>query len=80
MAVTRCVCFQRTFAELKALATANDWTTTAEISLETGCGLGCGSCRPYLDAMFDTGATSFDIAQPGCKPRPTAPDPWDVAC
>ena len=80
MSVTRCVCHQRTFAELKALCAANDWTTVGEISLETNCGLGCGSCRPYLAAMLDTGATSFSVAEPGQKPKPTAPDPWEVSC
>ena len=80
MSVTRCVCHQRTFAELKALCAAKDWTTVGEISLETNCGLGCGSCRPYLAAMLDTGATSFTVAEAGQKPKPTALDPWEVAC
>jgi len=80
MSVTRCVCHQRTFAELKALTKANGWTSVGEISLETSCGLGCGSCRPYLAAMLDSGATSFAIAEPGHKPRPTTPDPWEVSC
>ena len=78
MAVVRCVCHRRSFAELKALAKANDWTTVAEISLETSCGLGCGSCQPYLAAMLDTGATAFTVAQSSEKPKPTTPDPWDV--
>jgi len=80
MSVTRCVCYHRTFAELKELCAANEWSTVAEISLETNCGLGCGSCRPYLSAMLDTGATSFAVAEPGQKPKPTVPDPWEVSC
>ena len=80
MSVARCVCHQRTFADLKALCAANDWTTVGEISLETNCGLGCGSCRPYLAAMLDTGAISFTVAEPGQKPKPTVPDPWEVSC
>ncbi len=79
MAVTRCICYRRTFAELKALAVTNGWTTVGEISLETSCGLGCGSCRIYLEAMLDTGATSFAVCEAGVRPRPAAPDPWDVA-
>ena len=79
MAVVRCVCHHTSFVELKALAKANGWVTAAEISLETSCGLGCGSCRPYLEAMVETGATSFAVAQPGERPRPAPLDPWDVA-
>jgi bacterioferritin-associated ferredoxin len=79
MAVTRCVCYQKTFRELLVLARANGWTTAAQISLETGCGLGCGGCRPYLQAVLDTGATCFavrtDDQQP---PRPCKPEPWDI--
>ena len=78
MSVTRCVCHRRTFAELKSLADGNRWQTVAEISLETSCGLGCGSCRPYLQAMLDTGATAFTVAQDGAKPQPTTPAPWEV--
>lgn len=80
MTVTRCICHSKTFAELKALCAANEWTTVGEISLETRCGLGCGSCRIYLQAMLDTGATAFTIAEPGQKPKPAKPEPWEVAC
>ncbi len=78
MSVNRCVCHHRTFAELKDLAKTNGWTSVAQISLDTSCGLGCGSCRPYLQAMLDTGATTFAIAEPGQKPKPTTPEPWEV--
>jgi bacterioferritin-associated ferredoxin len=78
VSVTRCVCHRRTFAELKHLAHEQGWQTVAEISLETSCGLGCGACRPYLQAMLDTGATAFTLAQGGAKPLPTTPAPWEV--
>jgi NAD(P)H-nitrite reductase large subunit len=80
MSVTRCVCYQGTFAELKRLCEAHGWTTVGEISFETRCGLGCGACRPYLTAMLDTGATSFAVAEAGQKPQPTTPEPWEVSC
>lgn len=72
MSVTRCVCYQLTFAELKERCRREDWSTVAEISLETGCGLGCGSCRRYLQAMLDTGTVCFAIAEPGQSPKPAA--------
>ena len=80
MSVTRCVCHQQTFADLKRLCKVNGWSTVGEISFETKCGLGCGACRPYLAAMLDTGAVSFTVADPGQKPKPTALDPREVPC
>ncbi|MBA3709095.1 MAG: (2Fe-2S)-binding protein [Planctomycetes bacterium] len=78
MAVTRCVCYRMTFAELRELARANDWTTVAQLSLATHCGMGCGGCRPYLQAMLDTGATCFAVRQGDQPPQPAAPEPWDL--
>jgi bacterioferritin-associated ferredoxin len=78
MAVTRCVCYQKTFRELLQLARSNGWSTAAEISLETGCGLGCGGCRPYLEEMLRTGASSFTVRTDDSPPKPCTPEPWDL--
>ncbi|MBA2480830.1 MAG: (2Fe-2S)-binding protein [Planctomycetes bacterium] len=77
MAVTRCVCHRMTFAEIQAMVKAKGWTTVAQIGLATNCGMGCGGCRPYLQAMLDTGATCFAVRDDDAPPRPTAPEPWD---
>jgi len=79
MAVVRCVCYRKSFTELKQLATARGWTTSSQIATATNCTLGCGSCLPYITAMLDTGHTSFAVAEPGNAPRPCPPDPWDPA-
>ena len=78
MAVTCCVCYQKTFRELQKLAREHGWSTDAEISLETGCGLGCGGCRPYLVAMLKTGATCFAVRTDDAPPKPCLPEPWDI--
>jgi bacterioferritin-associated ferredoxin len=78
MSVTRCVCFHQRFAELLPRARAEGWTTLAEIAAATGCGSGCGGCRPYLAAMLVTGATRFRVAMDGGAPEPCPPDPWDA--
>ena len=70
MQVTRCVCYQQTFAALQQRCQAESLITLAAISQATNCGRGCGSCRPYLQAMLDTGATRFTVAEPGKPPRP----------
>jgi bacterioferritin-associated ferredoxin len=53
-----CVCRQTAFARLLPLARANGWGLT-ELIEHTGCGAGCGLCRPYLRRMLATGETSF---------------------
>ena len=77
MAVTRCVCFKRSFAELKRLGAGYGWTKVSEISKATGCGTGCGGCVPYLQAMLKTGETCFAIRDGDGPIEPCEPDPWD---
>lgn len=57
MGVDRCVCRRVTFAELKAMSSPG--TTVEELSQRTGCGTGCGMCRPYVALMLRTGRTAF---------------------
>lgn len=56
--IARCICRQRSFAEILPLARERDWDLDA-IMRETGCGDQCGLCRPYLRRMLTTGETEF---------------------
>ena len=56
--VTMCVCRRQPFAELLPRARAAGWTLP-DLIRETGCGAGCGLCRPYLRRMLVTGETVF---------------------
>lgn len=58
--VHKCVCENVTFAELLASGCA-----TCEEAMERfGCGTWCGSCRPYLKLVFETGEVRFSILMP----------------
>jgi bacterioferritin-associated ferredoxin len=46
------------FARLLPLARSGGWGLD-EIARATGCGAGCGLCRPYLRRMLATGETEF---------------------
>lgn len=46
------------FERLLPLARAGGWGLD-EIARATGCGAGCGLCRPYLRRMLATGETEF---------------------
>jgi bacterioferritin-associated ferredoxin len=58
MNIDRCVCFDRSFAQVLAECAAKK-RSIQEIELEFGCGGGCGLCRPYLRRCLRTGETSF---------------------
>jgi bacterioferritin-associated ferredoxin len=78
MAVTRCVCFRKTFREVLAIARERNLTTVAQIARETGCGAGCGGCRYYLQAVLDTGVTCYAVRLDDGPPKPCTPEPWDI--
>lgn len=56
--IDRCVCLDRTFAELLPLAQESSWGLE-ELATATGCSRRCGLCRPYLRRMLETGETVF---------------------
>ena len=58
LAISMCVCRGVPFAALLPRARAAGWTLDA-LMTETGCGLQCGLCRPYLRRMLATGETTF---------------------
>ena len=55
--IVRCVCFDRTFEEMKVAG----WQSLEDILQETKCGTKCGLCVPYIRRMLDTGETRFSI-------------------
>lgn len=57
--VDRCVCFDRSFAELLAVADATGATTLEALQEETAFGLACRICNPYVRRMLRTRETSF---------------------
>lgn len=61
--VDRCLCRQRTFADLAGVAIPSGWSL-ADLMRETGCGAQCGLCRPYLRRMLATGETGFSVLLP----------------
>jgi bacterioferritin-associated ferredoxin len=58
--VERCVCFDTSFEEWLKLRRANGWTME-QAAAHTGCGEGCGTCKPYLRVVAATGRTELPI-------------------
>jgi bacterioferritin-associated ferredoxin len=55
--VRRCVCFNKTFAELKDAGV----TSLEDAAERFSCGTQCGSCRQYIQKMVETGEVAFPV-------------------
>ncbi len=59
--ITHCICFNRSFAELKAVAEKYQCLTVEELQKHVDFGLNCKLCVPYVRQMLATGETEFGI-------------------
>jgi bacterioferritin-associated ferredoxin len=63
--IDRCVCFDRTFAELRAVADDAGAQTLAELDAHVAFGRRCGLCRPYVERMLETRELVFSMILTG---------------
>lgn len=63
--VTQCICYNRTFAELRMIAEKHELKTIEQLQEEIEFGLNCRLCHPYVKRMLETGATEFEVMEPG---------------
>lgn len=59
--VDRCVCHERPFAELLAVARRTGASTAVELQRHVDFGRGCGTCLPYVELVLATGRTSLPV-------------------
>ena len=57
--IDRCVCFERTFSELKQVAEDARMDSVPELQEHVTFGSNCGLCLPYVERMLLTGETTF---------------------
>ena len=58
LTINLCVCRNLGFGDILSLARRHGWNLD-DVMGNTGCGAGCGLCRPYLRRMLETGETTF---------------------
>ena len=63
--VTRCVCFHKTFRELKKIARKTGAQSVAELQEHVTFGKNCQRCHPYVRLMLETGETAFEVIEEG---------------
>lgn len=59
--VTKCICHNRSFEQIKAYAKRNRIDTVEELQERYICSCSCQQCLPYVKRMLKTGETSFEI-------------------
>lgn len=59
--VDRCICFSKTFCELKEIAEREDARDIPALQDCVEFGLKCGHCKPYVERMLRTGRTRFPV-------------------
>lgn len=67
--VRRCVCFSKTFVELKKIAAKERARSVEELQQHVRFGLNCKMCHPYVKLMLATGKTEFDVIDPAPAPK-----------
>lgn len=60
MDIDRCYCYQKTFAELKAVAEATGANSVSDLQAHITFGENCQLCHPYVRRMLKTGRITFD--------------------
>ncbi len=59
--VDRCVCFDKTFAEMKNIIDEKGIASIYELKKIIPFGNNCGICMPYVEQVIKTGKTSFNV-------------------
>lgn len=61
--VKKCICHNKSFAEIKRYAEANGIEMVEELQEEDFCSCGCQKCVPYVELVLETGKTSFKLGE-----------------
>ncbi len=57
--ITSCVCYDKTFVEIKVEAEKLGLSSVEQIQERLDCAKGCGLCIEYIEQMIQTGKTEF---------------------
>jgi len=62
--VTKCICHDRSFEEIKEYARENGIDNLKTLQEQKICSCGCQMCAPYVELMLETGKTAFVPGEP----------------
>lgn len=61
--VKKCICYDRSFEEIKEYAEKHDISSIAELRDRNYCSNGCRLCGPYIKKMLETGQVEFTAGE-----------------
>ncbi|MEO8209025.1 MAG: (2Fe-2S)-binding protein [bacterium] len=59
--ITKCICYDTTFSEMKNIMEENNLKTLEELREIKIVAANCKLCVPYINRMIETGETEFDV-------------------
>ncbi len=59
--VTRCICYDISFAEVKKIVDEEAITSLEELREKDICCNNCLMCEPYVEMVLETGKTEFEL-------------------
>lgn len=59
--VYQCVCHGVMFFEMKNIIDESKLKSIEELQAKKACAQSCKFCVPYINKLFETGETSFDV-------------------
>ena len=59
--ITKCICYDTTFEEMKKIMKENSLSTLEELRERKIVAANCKLCVPYIIKMIETGKTKFKI-------------------
>jgi hypothetical protein len=59
--VEKCICFNKTFIELKEIADTNNCKSISDLKRHVVFGENCQLCLPYINLMLKTGKVIFQV-------------------
>ncbi|NGP88558.1 hypothetical protein [Fodinibius halophilus] len=62
--VTKCICHDRSFEEVKDYAEEHELCTVKELREHDFCSTSCGLCTPYIEIVLETDQTQFTPGEP----------------
>lgn len=62
--VTRCICHDHSFEEIKAYAEEHGLSSVDELQDHNFCSNSCGLCAPYIEVVLETGQIEFAPGEP----------------
>jgi len=65
--VTGCICYSRSFEEIREYAHEHDLSTVEGLQNHDFCSNNCGLCVPYVELTLETGQTEFAPGEPHRK-------------